>query len=532
MSASLNEDILAHHIQLAAEHDPSRRIMTFESARRADRALSLGELWTNANRLAAFWHERGLRKGDCVAVLMRNYPEYIYALVASSISGVLSVAIDPRTKGEKLAFQLAKCSARLAMCTPDLLENVDAVRASSPVRDILVHCPEGVDAPQGAHIDLAGVLSEPRPTFDHQVHALHEPHQIIYTSGTTGDPKAFVLDHQRALAAKRFIALMNATPDDVFYTGLSLTHANAQMMTAYPALWYGAHAVISESFTKTRLWDICRRHGCTTFTSLGGIMSGLYAEPTREDDSDNPVRIVHSAGTPRAIWSAFERRFGVRIHEWYGTLEGGVATRFPNSTAPVGSFGKPLPNTWDMRVVRPDFSECAPGEIGQLIARPVSGEPYQVVYFKDPEASARKTRDGWLLSGDMVHTDEHGWLYFDFREGGGIRRNGDFVHPDYVERVLAEHPQVTDVFVYGVPARSGAPGERDVVAAVVPIDTATFDIASVFDKCRSDLEPNSVPAFLQVVEEIPKTISEKPQQHRLEVLFDPEAPNVYSEAGR
>jgi crotonobetaine/carnitine-CoA ligase len=131
----------------------------------------------------------------------------------------------------------------------------------------------------------------------------------------------------------------------------------------------------------------------------------------------------------------------------------------------------------------------------------------------------------------MVHKDAEGWLFFDFRKGGGIRHNGDFVHPDFVERAIAEHPQVSEVFVYGVEAASGSPGERDVVAAVVPFRGVTLDAASIYAKCRRDLEPNFVPSFLQVVDEIPKTISEKPQERFLAAAFSRTASNVFPDPG-
>jgi len=514
----LNPDILAHHIQLQADRTPDRTVLIFESPIYGDRRITNEDLWKRSNRLAAYWQERGLEKGDCVALLMRNYPEYLYAIIASSITGILSVAIDPRTRGQKLLYQLNRSGARLAVCTPETAGEIALLKGETSIEAVLVHDPAGF-----GHLDgmtaIAPILDDDSLRTEQGVHALSDAHQIIYTSGTTGDPKAFVLDHARALAARGLYDMMRASADDVFYTGLSLTHANAQMMTAYPALWKGNLAVISESFTKRRLWDICRAHGCTTFTSLGGIMSGLYAEPARPDDAENPVRIVHSAGTPPAIWDAFEKRFDLKIHEWYGTLEGSVATRFPDSGAPSGSFGKALPGAWTMKVVREDFTECGPYEIGQLIARPASGQPYEVVYFKDPEASRRKTRDGWLLTGDMVHADEEGWLYFDFRQGGGIRRNGDFVQPSQVERILAEHQQVDDVFVYGVEAKGGAPGECDIVAAIVPVEKGCVNVSGIFELCEAGLEKNFVPTFIQIVDEIPKTISEKPQERFLRELL-------------
>ena len=127
----------------------------------------------------------------------------------------------------------------------------------------------------------------------------------------------------------------------------------------------------------------------------------------------------------------------------------------------------------------------------------------------------------------MGHRDADGWLFFDYRKGGGIRHNGDFINSGFVEKVIAEHPAVSDVFVYGIPAASGAPGEKDVVAAIVPEPGVAFSAAAVFAACRARLEANFVPTYLQVVEEIPKTASEKPQERFLLERFAPDAPGVF-----
>jgi crotonobetaine/carnitine-CoA ligase len=164
--------------------------------------------------------------------------------------------------------------------------------------------------------------------------------------------------------------------------------------------------------------------------------------------------------------------------------------------------------------------------VGEIVSRAASGAAPAVEYFRNPAASRAKTAGGWLRSGDMGHRDADGWLFFDHRKGGGIRHNGDFVHPGFVEKVIAEHPAVSDVFVYGVPAASGAPGEKDVVAAIAPARGAELDPGSVFAACRAGLEPNFVPSYLQIVDEIPKTASEKPQEHVLRARFAPDAAGV------
>jgi len=236
--------------------------------------------------------------------------------------------------------------------------------------------------------------------------------------------------------------------------------------------------------------------------------------------------LVISAGTPANIWSAFENRFGVKIHEWYAAVEGGFAHK-PPGEGPIGSFGKPLDGLIDMKVVREDDSECEPGELGEIVSRSATSET-EVIYHGNKKASDEKTRGGWLRSGDIAHRDEDGWFYFDYRKGGGLRRQGDFIIPEYVEGVMAAHPHINDICVFGIQAASGAPGESDLVAAIVPAEAIESDIQSIFDFCVKGLERNSVPSYIQMVEEIPKTISEKNLGRLLKASFDPKGTSVHS----
>jgi crotonobetaine/carnitine-CoA ligase len=179
-----------------------------------------------------------------------------------------------------------------------------------------------------------------------------------------------------------------------------------------------------------------------------------------------------------------------------------------------------------MKVVREDGTDCAPHEVGELISRGV-GQKTEVEYLGKKKASEEKTRGGWLRSGDMCHMDEQGWFYFDYRKGGGLRRSGDFIMPEHVEAVIATHPSVTEVCVYGVPAASGAPGEVDLVAAIVTAPGHSFDGKSIFETFMEGLEKNAVPSYIQVVDEIPKTISEKNLDRVLKERFRADAENVY-----
>ncbi len=199
----------------------------------------------------------------------------------------------------------------------------------------------------------------------------------------------------------------------------------------------------------------------------------------KPNDTENPVRSIISAGMPAAIWDDFARRFDVSLYEFYGAAEGGL-TGNPPGVGPVGSIGKPVRHSVLPLVdeAGQDVPKDAHGErVGELLFRHKDGTPFRVEYHGNPEASARKCAGGWLHMGDEVREDRDGWLYFQCRKGSGIRRNGDFINSAFIEKVIAEQPQIDDVYVYGIPSANGVPGEKDVVAAVVPASRALFRCA-------------------------------------------------------
>lgn len=531
-----SDSVLADLIHNRAQQSPDLDVLTFEhlsldGGATPDEVRTYADLFANANRLAQALIVRGMQRGDRFALMLRNHPEFVEALIAASITGTVAVLIDPRTKGDKLAYMLNDAGCRGVVCGDYALAAVGATRSSvSEIGWVLALATQDEAAPDLDDVpgtdSLTSTLDGPEVSVDVRLESATDPLQIIYTSGTTGDPKGVVFPNARFGAYAMVGLLLGYTPTDRPYTGLSLTHGNAQAVTLAPALSMSLRAVFSRQFTKSKLWDVCRAHGCTSFSLLGGMSTAVYSEPPRSDDRENPVRFVVSAGMPPAIWESFERRFDVPVFEWYGAIEGGLAFK-PIGEGPIGSFGRPLGGL-DMKILDDDDKECPDGVLGEICSRPAGGGSAEVEYHDNPEASAAKTRGGWLRSGDIGHTDEQGWFFFDYRKGGGLRKNGDFVNPSFVEKVLAEHPQVGDVFVYGVPAASGAPGEKDIVAAVTPIDPDHFDPGSVFDACREGLESNFVPSYLQVVDEIPKTASEKPQERFLLEAFGPDANGVYT----
>jgi crotonobetaine/carnitine-CoA ligase len=527
-----NNLILADFFLGRAESDPDFQILTFEGAGiREDETRTWQEIWLNAQRIGAELIDHGMELGDRYAIMLRNHPEFVDSMAAASLLGCIFVSIDPRTRGAKLAYTLNNSGCKGIICADYNITEIEQIRDQVASLEWIMMLETGEDGATALAADIKGaisfqsILDTPETTLDRRVEDPEHKLQLIYTSGTTGDPKGVAIPNMRIAGGAMAGPALQLQPGDKPYTGLSLTHGNAQSLTMMPAIGMNLPVVFSRKFTKSRLWDITRKYGCTVFNLLGGMTTAIYSEPELENDADNPVRMVLSAGMPAIIWEKFEQRFNLKVMELYGAVDG-HGLFINDGSGPIGSFGQ-APAGSEYKIVDEDENECSSGVKGELIGRPLTGE-VKIEYFKNKEASEKKTAGGWVRTGDVCHQDEHGWFYFDYRKGGGIRHNGDFVNPGFVEQALAEHDNINDVFVYGVPAASGAPGEKDIVAAVVAIDASAFDAATVFAHCRKHLEGNFVPSYLQVVPEIPKTASEKPQERFLLEQFAPDGDGVFT----
>ena len=527
--AHLNQVIASHLAEIKAEEDPGRPIYIFEKGDLGEDVVTYKDLYENSNKIARFFLDSGIGRGDTYAVFMRNHPEFVYSLLAGPTIGSIMVPIDPRSRGDRLRFLLKDCGAKAVIVSGECLEQLEEVVKDLPALKLVsvAYRPEQGIQVTGKYHALNEVVEKTSwKAVEQQIMDVRHPMQIIYTSGTTGDPKGVAIRNNRTGLFNILTKIVwKYGNDDVLYNGLSLTHGNAQTVTLFPAFSMGIKAVFSARFTKTRIWDICRKYGCTSFSLLGGMMASIYNEPERPDDADNPVRMVISAGTPPSLWEGFEKRFNVKILEWYGSVEGGFAYK-PIREGPIGSFGKPVPGVMELKVVDEEDKEVPAGQTGELICRLLRGET-KVDYLGKPEESREKTRGGWLRTGDMVHKDKDGWYFFDHRKGTELRRAGDFIQPDYIETVIGKHEDISEVCVYGIPASSGAPGESDLVAAVSPLENHTIDPRTIFDLCKKELAANYIPSYLHVLEELPKTLTEKPLTRELKQLAEKRVGKMY-----
>lgn len=477
----------------------------------SDERRTFGQLQHNAKILAKTLLAKGVKPGDRFAIMMQNHPEFVEAMIAASMVGAVFIPIDPRTMGEKLRYML-EFSECMGVVTADYC--MEALTADA----FNIGCLEWAIIVGDAALPetIHSTIMERYPSSEVRLKAgfpnAHiDPQSAMYmlfTSGTTGNPKAVVLTHAKFMATSKGYSVYGLGAEDRLYTGLSLTHINAQT-TLKTALTMRIPAVISRKFTKSRFWEICRAFECTSFTLLGGMIPEMFSIPEQPNDADNPVRLIISAGMPASLWERYQKRFDVEICEIYGSTEGGGVLRNLPGEGPIGSMGKP-PKGLDAMTIREDGTQCDVGEPGELCFRPTGKSAAHVNYFKNEKASGEKVSGGWFRSGDMAHYDNDGWFFFHHRVGGGVRRNGDFINTAMVEAVLVQSPMIDDAFVYGAAMEDDVAGEKTLIAAVTVYDGQFFDEESVRRFCMNKLQANDIPSIFQQLDAIPKTVSEKP----------------------
>ncbi|RIK08626.1 MAG: ATP-dependent acyl-CoA ligase [Acidobacteria bacterium] len=448
-----------------------------------------------ANRIANCLSDLGVKKGSNTAVMLPNSPEFLFSWFGAATIGSPVVPVNTALKGEGLTHILNHSESEALIVHADYWPNVEAIKDSLPALKRVISMGRAVDGQDGSVEDFLKSGSTDDPGVDVSPADLM---MVMYSSGTTGLPKGVVMPQGQVMGGSLLLNFGGVRPDDVLYTCLPLFHANAAIISVWGAIGYGTRLVLGRRFSASRFWDEIRQSGATEFNALGAMIPILWKQEPKPDDADNPVRIVLSAACPKDIWRTFEERFGVQIIEFYGTVEGGLTMAGPD--APVGSIGKPLPIN-EMKVVDDDDNELGPGEVGELIAKPM-GAGSLVNYYKDEKATEEKTRGGWLRTGDYAYKDEDGFLWFVDRKKDVIRRRGENISSYEVEQIVNEHPSVLESAAYAIKSDVG---EDDVAVAVVLQPGADFDPEGIIRHCIANMAYFQVPRYLRAVPEIDKT---------------------------
>lgn len=338
-----------------------------------------------------------------------------------------------------------------------------------------------------------------------------DPSLLIYTSGTTGPSKACELSHRYVLGHAAILAKVTEMhADDVIFCPYPVYHWDATIGTVAPALYLGATAVITERFSVSRFWEDVRCYGVTVFDFMGATLTFIYNRDPRADDADNPARLGWGVPMP-AFQADFERRFGLRLAEGYGSTELGVIVfqdLRATSPAPRGSCGRCLPG-FRLRIVDGAGRTLPVGEVGEIVARPEADEDRHLMmtgYYRMPEVNREAFCGGWFHTGDLGRLDEAGNLYFEGRKKDAIRRRGENISAFEIEQVIEGHPAVVEAAAYGVPSEHT---EEDVALAVVVREGHELGADEIIAYCRGRMARYMVPDHVRFVDALPKTPTEK-----------------------
>jgi carnitine-CoA ligase len=493
---------LGSELERAAATDPDRLLVRFQTG-----DVSPGRLEARSRAAAGALQAWGVRRGDRVAVMMGNVPEFLEAWFGITRLGAIEVPVHSAYKGPLLQHVLGQSESSTLFCDAEFVPRLHGLELPSLRRVIVRGEAEPLPWVDNHRFEevLAGAPAARLPALDGDAVSC-----ILYTSGTTGPSKGVVLTHAANLhLANCAAAFCGWTADDTLYTAFPLFHVNAKFTSVVAAIRTGARLVIDERFSASRFWERMRTERVTSFNAMGAMLSMIHAQPPHDDDRDHCVRRTYSAATPTALWEPFQRRFGVEVLEHYGMTEIGIAIW--NREHRVGSIGRPAP-WFEVRLADEHDRAVATGAEGEIQVRPKLPGIVPVEYWKRPDATAEAFRNLWFHTGDRARADGDGFFYYVDRIKDCIRRRGENISSWELESVISELDDVLEVAAYGVPSELG---EDEVMIAVVAAPGRALDLDELFGHCQRRLARFAVPRYVRVVDELPKTPSQRVQKFAL-----------------
>ncbi len=485
-------------------HNASRS----ESARTAialgTRAFATyGELSTRVGRIARGLESRyDARPGDRVALLMFNRPEYLECLFACWHAGLIAVPINAKLHAREASYIIANAGARACFVDADLYEPLTRALAAEGTECTLLRVDDSLYATLAVEEALPPAAVEP-----------HAVAWLFYTSGTTGRPKGAMLTHRNlvAMTMNYFCDIDSVAPGDTIVHAAPLSHGAG--LYALPHIAKGAVNVIPESggFDAAEIFALVRAYPNVSFFAVPTMIVRLTAYAARNEvDVTNLKTIVYGGGPMYVadIRDALER-FGPKFVQLYGQGETPMTitalSRSVHAERDHPRYEKRLASVGVARIgcevdiVDDEGAPLAAGETGEIVTR---SDIVMSGYWKDPEATARALRGGWLHTGDIGSFDQEGYLHLKDRAKDMIISGGTNIYPREIEEVLLKHDAVREVAVVGRPNPEWG---EEVVAFVVRAEGANCDEAELADFCLEYLARFKRPRAYHFVDELPKS---------------------------
>jgi crotonobetaine/carnitine-CoA ligase len=467
-----------------------------------------------ANQVANSLTKIGLKKGDRIGIYMTNKPMYIFTLFAAAKLGLIEVPINTNFRATEITYMVDKAEISTIVTDedPEFLANLSQVADNTTLlKNIVI---DGVIDEEDERFQVYSLeqMMTTAAKTDPAVEIKESDHfSILFTSGTTGLPKGAITTHKTAVLAAKSLASLPLDHESRNYNCLPLFHTNAQIYSALGVRCLSGSLVISDRFSPKKFWKEIIEYDCTYFNALGSILQIL--ESATEPVPNHPAKMVMVGGTPKDLWKRFEQKFGVDVYEGFAMTEAPVL--FQNchpdkSQRIIGSCGKPV--FFDLgrkvKVVNDQNEEVRIGT-GEMLQK---GDGFITKgYWNAPEAEKEAfDEEGWFRTGDLVKVDEEGNFYFVDRNKFMIRVAGENVSAFEVEEVIHKHPSVAQCAVVPVPDQ--IKGE-EIKAFIKLTDRASlFSFNEIVQLCADQLAHFKVPRYYELVEEFPRTPTERIQK--------------------
>jgi crotonobetaine/carnitine-CoA ligase len=511
---AISENVVGKLIQEKSRQHGDRVFLTFKGEK-----VTYEQLDSLSNRFANGFRDLGVQKGDKVAIMMVNHPNYLYAWFGAAKLGAVEVPINTAYKGDLLNHILNNSESKLLIIDASFLERLLLIKNDlKKLKKIICHgamdkkLSESIPVPISSMDELFDGPSDP-PQVEVSP---KDPVGIIYTSGTTGLSKGAVCPNNYFLhLAKLVVQLREANSQDILYTFLPLFHINAQLMTVMAALVSDAKVVLSDRFSASTFWDEMREHRVTQFNYLGAVMTILAKQEQRPGERDNTVRIAFGAACPQDVMARLEERFGLICLEGFGMTEIGIVIHDDIRARRTGSCGRVLGEFFEVRLVDDDDMEVGIGEVGEIIVRPKKPYIMMTEYYNMPDKTLEVYRNLWFHTGDYAKKDADGYFYFVDRKKDAIRRRGENISSFEVEKAINTHPKVLESAVFAVPSDLG---EDEVKANIVLKPHESLPAEDLIRYCNERMAYFAVPRYLEFVEGLPKTPTNRIEKYRLREL--------------
>ena len=497
--------------ELAAEHGEAPALIGL------DETLSHRDLAARQNRYARWALARGLGKGDTVALLMRNRPDFLAIWLGLTRAGIRVALLNTNLRGRGLAHCIDVAAPRIIIVERDLVAGLDGARPHLACDPAVVR--QGPGTADGPSLWEAAARHDGGPLAESEVApvTLRDEALLIYTSGTTGLPKAARVSHHRIMMWTHWFAgLIGPTPQDRMYDCLPLYHSVGGVVAPGSVLLGGGSVVIRERFSASRFWQDVGESGATLFQYIGELCRYLSAAPPDPHERAHRLRLCTGNGLRPDVWERFRERFAIpRILEFYAATEGTVSLY--NVEGRVGAVGRVPPfmarrspalivrhDVESGRPLRDVDGRCVPaepGEVGELLGRLSTRAEHSFEGYTSAEESERKILrdvqapgDAWMRTGDLMRRDEQGFFHFVDRIGDTFRWKGENVATTEVAEALAACPGVREANVYGVPV-PGADGRAGMAALETGPD---FDLDALHAGLERSLPAYARPLFVRL----------------------------------